>query len=132
MRDLMNWDEIRQMAAGGLIRFGSHTRTHMRLGTRIPDEVLRDEICTSRRMIEDALGTAVSSFCYPQRRLLPRRPGARPGQLLDDGRFDKSRLERGAAGPAFDAQGGRARGHRVPSGVISHTLALSILGANRS
>lgn len=64
-RDLMNWDEIRQMAAGGLIRFGSHTRTHMRLGTRIPDDVLRDEICASRRMIEDALGTAVSSFCYP-------------------------------------------------------------------
>jgi peptidoglycan/xylan/chitin deacetylase (PgdA/CDA1 family) len=65
LRDLMNWDEIRQMAASGLIRFGSHTRTHMRLGTRVSRDTLRDEICESRSIIEHALGADVSSFCYP-------------------------------------------------------------------
>jgi peptidoglycan/xylan/chitin deacetylase (PgdA/CDA1 family) len=65
VRDLMNWDEIRRMAASGLIRFGSHTRTHMRLEARISSDTLRDEICESRSIIQQALGTDVSAFCYP-------------------------------------------------------------------
>jgi peptidoglycan/xylan/chitin deacetylase (PgdA/CDA1 family) len=64
-RDLMNWDEIRQMAGGGKIRFGSHTRRHTRLDARAPAEVLQDEIGASRRLIEQQLQTSVSSFCYP-------------------------------------------------------------------
>jgi peptidoglycan/xylan/chitin deacetylase (PgdA/CDA1 family) len=64
-RDLMNWDEIRQMAAGGKIRFGSHTRRHTRLDARAPAEVLEDEIGVSRRLIEQQLQTPVNSFCYP-------------------------------------------------------------------
>ena len=64
-RDLMNWDEIRQMAAGGQIRFGSHTRRHTRLDARAPTEVLQDEIQSSRALIEAQLQTPVSSFCYP-------------------------------------------------------------------
>lgn len=64
-RDLMNWDEIRQMAAGGRIRFGSHTRRHTRLDARAPAAVLEDEIQASRGLIEQQLQTAVSSFCYP-------------------------------------------------------------------
>ncbi|HEY0340555.1 MAG TPA: polysaccharide deacetylase family protein, partial [Steroidobacteraceae bacterium] len=64
-RDLMNWDEIRQMAAGGQVRFGSHTRRHTRLDARAPVEVLRDEIEASRGLIEQQLRTSISSFCYP-------------------------------------------------------------------
>jgi hypothetical protein len=64
-RDLMSWDEIRQMAAGGNIRFGSHTRRHTRLDARTAMGVLEDEIRASRRLIERQLQHTVSSFCYP-------------------------------------------------------------------
>jgi peptidoglycan/xylan/chitin deacetylase (PgdA/CDA1 family) len=74
-RDLMNWEEIRQMAASGLVRFGSHTRTHLRLEARIEPETLRKEICESRAIIERALGTEVSAFCYPNGELCPEALG---------------------------------------------------------
>jgi peptidoglycan/xylan/chitin deacetylase (PgdA/CDA1 family) len=61
----MSWDEIRQMAASGKIRFGSHTRRHTRLDARVAVEVLEDEIRASRDLIERQLQTPVSSFCYP-------------------------------------------------------------------
>ena len=64
-RDLLNWEEAREMAASGLIRFGSHTRHHIRLDTRAPQDVLESEIRDSRAGIEQRLGTPVSSFCYP-------------------------------------------------------------------
>jgi peptidoglycan/xylan/chitin deacetylase (PgdA/CDA1 family) len=64
-RDLMNWDEIRRMAEGGKIRFGSHTRRHTRLEARVPLSALQDEICVSRTLIEQQLQVSVTSFCYP-------------------------------------------------------------------
>jgi peptidoglycan/xylan/chitin deacetylase (PgdA/CDA1 family) len=64
-RDLMNWDEVRQMAASGWVRFGSHTRRHTRLDVRAAVEVLRDEICQSRVSLERELHKPISSFCYP-------------------------------------------------------------------
>ncbi len=64
-RDLLSWEEAREMAASGLIRFGSHTRRHIRLDARTAADVLQDEIRQSRPAIEERLGTPVSSFCYP-------------------------------------------------------------------
>jgi peptidoglycan/xylan/chitin deacetylase (PgdA/CDA1 family) len=64
-RDLMNWDEVRQMAASGWVRFGSHTRRHTRLDVRAAAEVLRDEICQSQVSLERELHRPISSFCYP-------------------------------------------------------------------
>lgn len=64
-RDLMNWDEVRQMAASGLVRFGSHTRRHIRLDARATADVLQDEIRESRVRIERELRTPVTAFCYP-------------------------------------------------------------------
>jgi peptidoglycan/xylan/chitin deacetylase (PgdA/CDA1 family) len=64
-RDLMNWDEVRQMAASGLVRFGSHTRRHIRLDARAPAAVLQDEIRESRASIERELHMPITSFCYP-------------------------------------------------------------------
>jgi peptidoglycan/xylan/chitin deacetylase (PgdA/CDA1 family) len=64
-RDLLSWDEAAEMAASGLIRFGSHTRRHIRLDARVRPEVLQEEIRQSRAAIEQRLGVAVNSFCYP-------------------------------------------------------------------
>jgi peptidoglycan/xylan/chitin deacetylase (PgdA/CDA1 family) len=60
----LRWDEVREMAAGG-IEFGAHTRTHPVL-SRVPgaDELV-DEIAGSKRQIEQQLGRPVDHFCYP-------------------------------------------------------------------
>lgn len=53
------------MAASGLIRFGSHTATHFRLGGTISPEALEREIVGSRKDLQDLSGQAIDLFCYP-------------------------------------------------------------------
>ena len=64
-RDLLDWDEIREMSAGGLFRFGSHTRRHTRLLENLGDETLADEIEGSADAIARHLGVKPALFCYP-------------------------------------------------------------------
>lgn len=64
-RDLLDWDEIREMADSGLVRFGSHTRRHTRLRDDLADEQLEDEIAGSRRILEERLSRTATLFCYP-------------------------------------------------------------------
>jgi peptidoglycan/xylan/chitin deacetylase (PgdA/CDA1 family) len=62
-RTMLSWDEIREMHRYG-IDFGAHTLTHPDL-TRLADPQLESEIYDSKVIIENALGTHVSSFAYP-------------------------------------------------------------------
>jgi peptidoglycan/xylan/chitin deacetylase (PgdA/CDA1 family) len=62
-RSMLSWSEIREMQRGG-ITFGAHTLTHPDL-TRLPSARVETEVRDSRAIIEDALGTAVTSFAYP-------------------------------------------------------------------
>lgn len=55
--------QIREMSEYG-IEFGSHSCTHPDL-TALTPERARNEIETSKRVLEDLLGTRVTSFCYP-------------------------------------------------------------------
>jgi peptidoglycan/xylan/chitin deacetylase (PgdA/CDA1 family) len=64
-RDILNRDEIAQMAASGLVRFGSHTKTHFRLGGRISSEELGREIVDSRKHLQELSGQPIDLFCYP-------------------------------------------------------------------
>lgn len=64
-RDLLNWDEVHEMADSGLIRFGSHTRHHTRLLHHLSSRVMTDEIVGSRSFIEKRLKQPVELFCYP-------------------------------------------------------------------
>jgi peptidoglycan/xylan/chitin deacetylase (PgdA/CDA1 family) len=57
------WAELREMA-GSLVEIGSHTVTHPILSS-ITDEESWKELTESRRQIEEALGTQVRSFCFP-------------------------------------------------------------------
>lgn len=59
-----SWSQLREMVAGGL-DIGSHSITHRNL-LRLPLEVAQREVEDSKHMLEDKLGTAVESFCYPQ------------------------------------------------------------------
>lgn len=54
---------LRELVAAGM-SIGSHTLTHPRLA-RIPADQMRREVIDSRKRLEDTLGVAVTSFCYP-------------------------------------------------------------------
>ena len=60
---MLSWEEIREMQKGGFV-FGAHMLTHPDL-TRLPGEKLEAEICRSKTIIEDQLGSSVTCFAYP-------------------------------------------------------------------
>jgi hypothetical protein len=62
-RSLLPWTEIREMSVGG-ITFGSHTRTHPDL-TMVSTLGAEAELITSKKAIEDAIGSPVETFAYP-------------------------------------------------------------------
>jgi peptidoglycan/xylan/chitin deacetylase (PgdA/CDA1 family) len=62
---ILDRDQVAKMSATGLIRFGSHTATHLRLGGRIPSPELEREIVGSRKSLQDLAGQAIDLFCYP-------------------------------------------------------------------
>jgi peptidoglycan/xylan/chitin deacetylase (PgdA/CDA1 family) len=76
-RAVLNNDELRTMAASGLVRFGSHTRTHRRFRSDLPPEVLEREIAGSHAEIAESVGSAgVGVFCYPNGDTTPEAVGA--------------------------------------------------------
>lgn len=60
----LDWNQVREMAASGLISFGSHTHSHVILGRAAP-EVIRHELEVSRGIIERETGMPCTHFCYP-------------------------------------------------------------------
>ena len=64
-RELLSWDEVHEMVESGLIRFGSHTCTHARLGTTTGIETARQEVEQSAEDLQRQLGRLVAGFCYP-------------------------------------------------------------------
>jgi peptidoglycan/xylan/chitin deacetylase (PgdA/CDA1 family) len=60
---LLSWAEMLEMQKRG-ITFASHSCTHPRLD-KIPLELARYEIVSSRDKLEHGLGAPVESFCYP-------------------------------------------------------------------
>ncbi|HEY6923306.1 MAG TPA: polysaccharide deacetylase family protein, partial [Steroidobacteraceae bacterium] len=66
MRAVLNREEIALMGASGLVRFGSHTRTHFRFRGTVAPDVLESEIGGSCEEIRAIAGSAASGvFCYP-------------------------------------------------------------------
>ncbi len=60
---LMSREEIREWAAAGH-EVGSHTLDHVDLARVAPDHA-REQICRSRRILEDLVQQPVEAFCYP-------------------------------------------------------------------
>jgi peptidoglycan/xylan/chitin deacetylase (PgdA/CDA1 family) len=60
----MTWDELRQLAASGLVAIGSHAHTHRSLGLMPPAEAVR-EAQQSREKLSRELGRDVTVFAYP-------------------------------------------------------------------
>ena len=63
--EILDREQIMRMGASGLIRFGSHTATHFRLGEQTSSEALEREIVGSRKALRDLSGQAIDLFCYP-------------------------------------------------------------------
>lgn len=60
----LNWVEVDELHKDGLMTFGSHTVSHKSLA-QLGDEELRHEVNTSKKAIEEKLGTSVDIFSYP-------------------------------------------------------------------
>ena len=60
----LSWDQVREMAAGGLITFGSHGCSHS-IMSRLGDGGLREELAASKVAIERETGRSVRHFAYP-------------------------------------------------------------------
>jgi glycosyltransferase involved in cell wall biosynthesis/peptidoglycan/xylan/chitin deacetylase (PgdA/CDA1 family) len=63
-RQLMTWEQLKEMVADGGVRIGAHTRTHALLPTMSVGD-LRDEIAGSKEDLEHELGVPVTTFAYP-------------------------------------------------------------------
>ena len=61
----LSWSAVRDMAATGLVTFGSHTHSHLLLD-RLPPAEAVDELDRSRALIEDNVGAPAHHFAYPK------------------------------------------------------------------
>jgi peptidoglycan/xylan/chitin deacetylase (PgdA/CDA1 family) len=62
-RSCLTWDEVRELHRHG-IQFGSHTVTHPRL-VELDWPKIQTEVAISKSEIEQHLGEAANTFCYP-------------------------------------------------------------------
>jgi peptidoglycan/xylan/chitin deacetylase (PgdA/CDA1 family) len=94
----LNWDEIRTLAAQGL-DVGAHTATHPILAK--VQTGLESEIAGSKARIEQATGTPVRHFCYPNGRPIDISPAA--VALAETSGYQTAVLsESGFAGPPYN------------------------------
>ncbi len=60
---MMDSGQVREWLAAGH-DIGSHTLTHPYL-TQVPSARAREEICASRKKLQDLFGRSIDHFCYP-------------------------------------------------------------------
>ncbi len=60
----LNRNQIKEMAKSGLVEFGSHTYSHIRV-ERIDKDFINREIIMSNKIIEDITGKKPMDFCFP-------------------------------------------------------------------
>ena len=61
----LSWAAVRDMAATGLVTFGSHTHSHLLLD-RLPPAEAVDELDRSKELIEHHVGAPAHHFAYPK------------------------------------------------------------------
>ena len=114
----LDWDGVRELIADGFVDVQAHTRTHPRL-TALDEASARWELATSKADIEQRLGVAVTSVCYPAGLYGPRDARlarelgyraavtCRPG--LNDAGTDPMELRRNLIAPRDDIRRFRAK-----------------------
>ena len=62
---LMDWQQLKIMAASDYVDIGSHTCNHYRLRDDLNPEITEREIVASKHRLEDELQQSINLFCYP-------------------------------------------------------------------
>lgn len=62
--DYLTWEQAREMAGAGLITLGDHTLDHKSLVSLV-EEQIKNEIFSSKRIIEEKTGYSPNVFAYP-------------------------------------------------------------------
>jgi len=62
-RVAMSWAELRDLDRRQHV-IGCHTRSHRRMSLRVPDAVLKYEICTGKAVIEESLGHVCDCYSW--------------------------------------------------------------------
>jgi peptidoglycan/xylan/chitin deacetylase (PgdA/CDA1 family) len=108
---LMTVDELREIAASGLVELGAHTVTHADLAV-LDEERCLAEMQHSRTWLEDLTGAPVTTFAYPFGRLGPaavqaaRRAGFATAVTTEPrGAWDPLRLPRQMVSPFLSLPG---------------------------
>ncbi len=60
----LTWDQIREMSRSGIVNIESHSTSHLWL-TGLDARKLKEELESSRKVLEDALNKKVRYLCYP-------------------------------------------------------------------
>lgn len=63
-RQMMKWEEVKEMQASGLVSVGAHTANHVIL-TQVSQGEAENEIIRSRRELENRMGVCPEFFAYP-------------------------------------------------------------------
>jgi peptidoglycan/xylan/chitin deacetylase (PgdA/CDA1 family) len=85
---MLNRTQLTEAAAAG-VEIAAHTRSHPQLD-RLPDRLVREELGTSKRWLEDEIGLAVPGLAYPfgyssaRVRRLAREAGYRYAHAVDN------------------------------------------------
>lgn len=61
----MNWDQVRQLSRQGNVTIGSHCMWHICCHEHQDDEVVREQILSSKQLIESHLQQPCDYFAYP-------------------------------------------------------------------
>ena len=101
---MLNRTQLTEAAAAG-IEIGAHTRRHPQLD-QLPEPLVREELCTSKRWLEDELGRRYPDWPTPS---ATRAPWS--------GRW---RARRATATPTPSATGPRAPAATVPAAPAHH------------
>jgi peptidoglycan/xylan/chitin deacetylase (PgdA/CDA1 family) len=71
-RDALSWNQLRELAASGLVDVQAHSKTHRNLVQRLPGEdearyrqALDEEVREPRELLERRLGVTVRAYAYP-------------------------------------------------------------------
>jgi peptidoglycan/xylan/chitin deacetylase (PgdA/CDA1 family) len=77
----MTWAQLREVSESGSVVVGSHSWTHPDM-RRVDERDLRRELLESRDRLQEKLGVAVRTFCYPRALWSPRVEAA-VGEVYD-------------------------------------------------
>jgi len=62
----VGWKELREMSDAGLVKIGSHTKSHPWLPTiSVDEEKVHEELALSKEILEKGTGKKVEYLCYP-------------------------------------------------------------------